>query len=248
MKFSIVDSKDTSAPIRALVYGPGGVGKSTFAGTSPNAVFIASEAGLKFMQVRRVNPLPRTYQDTLDAIEFLAGDKSCETIVIDSLDWLEPMLHAHICERDGEASIESYGYGKGYVAAGTEWRDLTGRLDASGKHIVLIAHARRKSVRNTIGADYDATSIKLHETAAGIVVEWSDVVGYADIDTEIEEGKGRSAKAVTTGKRIMRMMPHPGLTAKVRAPEGIKVPSRVPLTWHSVLRALGRTKEKESES
>jgi hypothetical protein len=101
-------------------------------------------------------------------------------------------------------------------------------------------------VKNTIGADYDATMIKIADKAAAIAVEWCDVVGYADLDTEIEvKGKQTAGKAVTTGKRIMRMTPHPGLTAKVRAPEGVIVPSRVPLAWYSVLRALGRIKKEE---
>lgn len=236
---SIVDSFEPDSPIHAVVYGPNGIGKSTFGSTAPGPVFVASERGHKFMRVRRINPFPMTYGDVLKSVAFLAADKSCETIVIDSLDWLEPLLHAHVCERDKEASIESYGYGKGYVAAAIEWRDLLSRLDATEKHVVLIAHARRKSVRNTIGADYDAIGIKLHETASSIVTEWADVVGYADLDTEVEEEK-RGSKAVTNGKRILRMTPHPGLTVKVRAPEDIKVPSRVPLTWYSIMRALGR--------
>jgi GTPase SAR1 family protein len=248
MKYEIVDSYDPTLPVRCLVYGLGGVGKSTFATTAPKAVFIAAEKGLSQVKARRLHPMPVTYGDILEGISFLTEDASCETIAIDSLDWIEPLLHAYVCARDKEPSIEMYGggYGKGYEVAAAEWRDLFSRLDQSGKHVVLIAHSKRKAVKNTIGADYDATMIKIADKAAAIAVEWCDVVGYADLDTEIEvKGKQTAGKAVTTGKRIMRMTPHPGLTAKVRAPEGVIVPSRVPLAWYSVLRALGRIKKEE---
>ena len=37
--------------------------------------------------------------------------------VIDSLDWLEPLIHAKTCEAHKQASIESFGYGRGYAEA-----------------------------------------------------------------------------------------------------------------------------------
>ena len=63
-------------------------------------------------------PQLATYAEVCEAIGALAKEAhEYQTAVIDSLDWLEPLIWAETCARDGWKSIEDPGYGKGYVEA-----------------------------------------------------------------------------------------------------------------------------------
>ena len=76
------------APVRVLIYGPEGVGKSTFAADAPSPIFLAPEAGTNQLDVARF-PMPEAWQDVLDAIATLRNDKhDYQTLAIDTLDHL----------------------------------------------------------------------------------------------------------------------------------------------------------------
>ena len=54
-------------PLRVVVYGPPGVGKTTFASQAPNPIFLPVEDGTDFLDVARF-PKPKTFDDVLEAI------------------------------------------------------------------------------------------------------------------------------------------------------------------------------------
>ena len=63
----------------------------------------------------------------------LRGEKhDYETVVIDSLDWLERLIWDKLCQQYGVASIEKVdgGYARGYTHALTHWRDVINLLNA----------------------------------------------------------------------------------------------------------------------
>ena len=65
-------------------------------------------------------PTTRTWQDVLDAIDDLTlYDHSYRTLAIDTLDWIEPLVHEAVCQSvtPAKQSIEDFGFGKGYVEA-----------------------------------------------------------------------------------------------------------------------------------
>ncbi len=241
----MIEIKSTlrESPIRAIIFGKDGVGKSTFCAGAPGAVFIAVESGLDNIDALAV-PTPTHWEDLIEYVQALSTDERCGTIVIDSLDWAEQLCWRHVCAQGDEKgrkqkNIESFGYGKGYVAALAEWRVLLGELQrarANGKNVLLIAHAERKAVKNPTGEDYDAWAIKLNAKAAGIIREWVDVVGFAELDVAIIEGKEKTdrAKGVSTGKRILRTQPAAGYDAKTR----FTLPERVPLDWPTFARLV----------
>lgn len=205
------------APVRAIFYGRGGIGKSTIASQAPLPIFLASEEGLENIDTAAVEPYPKTWEEVMSALDFLGG-LDHESIVVDSLDWLEPLCWDYVCRKAKKADIEAFGYGKGYVAALGEWRVFLHKLSAlraKGMNVILIAHALRKPFKNPIGDDYEHWTIKLHEKAAGLLVEWCDVVGYCDEDIATDDTSGR-VKAQTTGKRVLLTNPHPAYLAKTR--------------------------------
>jgi hypothetical protein len=241
----VIEIKSTlrESPIRAIIFGKDGVGKSTFCAAAPCAVFIAVESGLDNIDAS-ATPTPDEWTDLLEYVQALADDDRCGTIVIDSLDWAEQLCWRHVCQQGDEKgrkqkNIESFGYGKGYVAALAEWRVLINELmlaRSKGKNVLLIAHAERKAVKNPTGEDYDAWAIKLNAKAASLFREWVDVVGFAELDIAIIEGKDKHdrAKGISTGKRVLRTQPAAGYEAKTR----FTLPERVPLDWPSFARAV----------
>lgn len=234
MNFGVKQTR-REAPVRAVFYGRGGIGKSTLAAQAPKPIFLAAEDGLENIDAAAVEPYPAIWEDVISALDYVAT-LDHETLALDSLDWLEPLCWDYVCRKGKKADIEAFGYGKGYVAALAEWRVLLHKLSAlraKGMNVILIAHAIRKPFKNPIGDDYEHWTIKLHEKAAGLIVEWCDVVGFCDEDIATDDTSGRT-KAQTTGKRIIRTQPHPAYLAKTR----FAMPKSIPLDWVSFAAAV----------
>ena len=234
-----VKSTRRVAPVRAVFYGPGGIGKSTLAAQAPKSIFVASEEGLENIDAVAVEPFPQTWEETLSALDYVAT-LDYETLAIDSLDWLEPLCWDFVCRKAKKPDIEAFGYGKGYIAAIDQWRVLLHKLSAlraKGMNILLIAHAIRRPFKNPMGDDYEHWTIKLHDKAASLIVEWCDVVGFISQDVATEDTSGRT-KAQTTGKRIMRTHPDPAYLAKTR----YEMPAKIVLpregAWEAFANAM----------
>ena len=225
----IIRNTVSSRPLRAIIYGPDGVGKSTFCADSKGAVFIPTEDGLVNIDARAVDKVS-SWAELIDSVKFLAKESSCETIVIDALDGAERLCWSAVCERgNGKgavASIESFGYGAGFTAALEMWSSLVHVLDRSNKSVLLIAHSERKTVKNPTGEDYDSIQIKLHAKAASMLREWVDVVGFAEFRYSVS-GDKNAKKAVGSGKRVLRTGANPSYSSKSR----FDIPACISLEW-----------------
>lgn len=235
-------------PMRLLVYGVDGIGKSTLAASAESPIFIGAEDGTSTLSVARF-PEPRTWAEALDAVRELERAKhEYETLVIDTLDWLEPLCWAKIVgvgrrNKDGSA-IESIGdiaYGTGYSAALDDWRELCSLLDslrhARGMQIVLIAHAWIKRFSNPEGEDFDRFQIKLNDKAQGLLREWCDAVLFATHEQYTHKPKGdktAKAKGVSTGARVMHTQRSAAFDAKNR----YNLPPVLPLDWQALREAI----------
>lgn len=110
---NIIRGKQSHAQ-KVVVYGPEGVGKSTFAAQFPGALFIDTEGSTDNLDVDRVKPQSWT-ELTLTVDHFLAHPEEIGTLIIDTADWAERMCIDHILATNGWKGIEDPGYGKGYV-------------------------------------------------------------------------------------------------------------------------------------
>lgn len=243
-----------TAPIRAAIYGADGVGKSTLCAGAPGAVFINLEdGGLDHIDTRAVSGIT-SWPEIIEAVDALADDDRCGSIVIDSLDWAEQLLWSHLVATKTDdkgrkvSDIEGYGYGKGYVAAAGEFRPLLEALTRAGrrgKHVLLTAHAQRKTVKNPSGEDYEQWQIKLHDRSASLIREWVHIVAFAELDiaTITEKRDGNRTKAIFTGKRILRTQPGSGYQGKSR----LTLPAKIPLDWHSFAAAVAAGRPPSTE-
>ncbi|MCA9267839.1 MAG: ATP-binding protein [Planctomycetales bacterium] len=226
-----IQSGRSAAPPRMLIYGTEGVGKSTLASQAPTPIFVQTEDGLGEIDCRKF-PLSGSLADVQHALEALRVEEHpFQSVVIDSLDWLERLIWDAICDDYGGAkSIEKVdgGYGKGYVYALAYWRQLLAQLADLHRQrsmaVLLIAHAKVEKFDDPESSPYDRYSPRLHKHAAALVTEWCDAVLFATrkFRTQTEEtGFGRkrtTAHAIGKdgGERILRTIGGPACVAKNR--------------------------------
>lgn len=237
-----------SRPPRILLYGVEGIGKSTFGSQAPKPIFIQTEDGLDEINCDKL-PLAKSYDDVALTLGELRAEKhDYETVVIDSLDWLERMIWDKVCQDTGAKNIEKAdgGYARGYMHALTYWREIVDQLNqlrsGHGMVVLLIAHAKVEKFEDPESSPYDRYSPRLHKHAGALIGEWVDAVLFATrrMRTQSEDaGFGRKrtiAHAVGKdgGERILRCVGGPSCIAKNRY--GIN--DDLPLSWAAFMAAL----------
>lgn len=220
---SVTRTRRMEAP-KVLLTGEPKIGKSTFAASAPNAIGICTEDGLSGIDATAF-PLCKSLSDVYSAIGVLANDEhDFQTVFFDSLDWAEPLIHEHVCKENKWDTIESPGYGKGYVAAAAEWKTLLDGFEMLRRErrmaVILISHVKQKRIESPTHEGYDAWVLKLHDRASALCLEWADIVGFAAHRIAIKKtdaGFGnKEAKAIKTGARSLYLEAHPAYPSGTR--------------------------------
>lgn len=226
-------------PHLVLIYGPDGVGKTTFAAQAPQPVFLGPEQGTNWLDVARF-PVPENWSNVLEAVKELTLEPhNFKTLVIDSLDWLEPILFEQICKDHSARSIElaAGGYGKGYVEAVERWSQFMKNLnllrEKRNMNIILIAHSETKTFNDAqLQTTYERYVLKLHKNASPKFKEWVDAVLFANYEIYTKKD-GSSTQAFGDGDRKMWTEGRPGFDAKNR----MGLPFCLDLSWDAYERA-----------
>jgi hypothetical protein len=233
MTLAAVTKGIVHAPYRLVIHGTDGVGKTTFGADAPAPIFLGAEDGTGHLDVARF-PAPESWLDILDAVRTLTNEPhEFKTLVVDSLDWVEPHIWQHVCDAAGAVNIEEVGggYGKGYTAALDLWRSFLNALErlqaAKGMHVILIAHSLIKLFKNPEGDDFERYTIKLNDKAAGLCREWAKGVYFANYETFAVKEKSKRVKGVSTGARLL----YTQRTAAYDAKDRYFVPESFPLSW-----------------
>lgn len=213
---------------KILIYGPEGIGKTTFASKLPEPVFIDTEGSTLHYDVTRF-PYPVTsWQMVLsDVKDIIKEPATCKTLVIDTADWAEHLCEAAVLSNHQIGSIEDAGYGKGYTYIREEFGVLLNLLTEvtnKGVNVVLTAHAQmRKFEQPDALGSYDRWELKLSKQVAPLVKEWSDVIIFANFKTyTVEASKGSNGKPndkklkATGSRRVMYLTHHQCWDAKNR--------------------------------
>lgn len=214
----IIRGKIKSAQ-KVVIYGPEGIGKSTFASQFPNPIFIDTEDSTKHMDVARF-PKPGSWSMLMEQIKYVKDTSNvCRTLVIDTADWAEQLCVAHVCNKSQKNGIEDFGYGKGYVYVAEEFGVLLTLLEdviAKGINVVVTAHAKMRKFEqpDEMGA-YDRWELKLSKNVAPLVKEWADIVLFANYKTYAVKNSEGKLKA-QGGDRVMYTTHHPCWDAKNR--------------------------------
>lgn len=223
---------------KCCVYGPEGIGKSTFAAQFPDPVFIDTEGGTKDMDVARL-PEPSSWTMILEQVsEVIKTPGLCKTLIIDTADWAEMLCITHVCATNRKSSIEEFGYGKGYTYIQEEFGKLLNLLTdviKVGINVVLTAHAKMRKFEqpDEMGA-YDRWEMKLSKGVAPMVKEWADMVLFCNYKTMVVNVDGQGAQKgknkAQGGRRVMYTTHHSCWDAKNR----YGLPDEVPFEYGSI--------------
>jgi len=252
MSLADIRTKSKKKPPRFVLYGGPGIGKTTFGASMPKPIFILTEDGMGSIDAQQFPLCPAFDKEkehdkdvnlgVLQRLrELINEDHDYKTVVIDSLDWLEPLIWDKACQDNGWKSIEQPGYGKGYVEVLKYWRQYIDLLNVlredKGMIILQIAHNQIKRFESPEIEAFDRHELKLHRKSADLILEHSDCCFFANykLGTMKVQGKGgtMTTKAVS-GDVVAYCREKPAYLAKNR----YALPDVLPFSWPEIRKAM----------
>ncbi len=234
-------------PPRVVIYGMEGIGKSSLSACAPNPLFLKTEDGLANIDCHSM-PLAKSYQQFIEQLGEVASEEhDYQYLVVDSLDWLEKLIHADVCREHKVKVLADIGYNKGPEFALKQWKEVLDGLDFAHRErnmgIILVAHDKIEKFNDPESATYDRFTMRLDKLASPIIREWADAVLFATTRMRVNvedlgfNKKRATAKAVGAedgGERILKCVRSPACDAKNR----YGIPMEIPLLWDEFAKYL----------
>lgn len=219
MDFTVTSTRQAKA-LKVVVYGPEGIGKTTFANKFPQPVYIDTEGSTNFIDGKKL-PNPTSWTMLLEELEYLKSTSGiARTVVIDTMDWAENLAKQHLMAKNNWDAIDASSYGTRYVALADEIGKLLNKLSELVElnyNVVLLAHSETKKheLPDELGA-FDRYVLKLERRDASLVKEWADMILFANFKTTVITDSKTNSKKATGGQRVMYTTHKPTWDAKNR--------------------------------
>ncbi len=223
-------------PLNMVLIGVPGIGKTTFAAEAPDPLFVGAEENDE-IEAKRLKQVT-TFAEFEEQLRWVRDTKpNVKTLVIDTLDSIEMLLHNQILAGDssakGNINRAHGGYGAALNIAAAELMRLRDQYlkpirDVNGLNIIMLAHAKKTTAVDTlIGLQYDTYELNLHSKAQGIFVDWVSCVLFASyINTKLEDDNSDKVFAASEGYRVLLTEKRPGHLGKNR----FNLPYELPFT------------------
>ncbi|MBN6739777.1 ATP-binding protein [Acidithiobacillus sp. MC6.1] len=229
-------------PVRMILYGKNGIGKTTFGAGMPQPFILAVEDGIGPMPVMYDRAHNKTYDQILGTLMEVGGhfqSGQFRSLVVDSMDALQVKIMDKVLTENNKKHISDFSYGKGYGIFGQEWEGFKNLMERFrvelGANILLIAQCESRTIADPINGDHDSNTMRLDKRATGVLRDWSDLVAFAQLESNpIRNKNGEIIRLQETGRRILRTSPSEAFDAKNR----FNMPSELPLAWVAVEQAI----------
>ena len=170
-----------------------------------------------------------SFEAVMSAVRELYSDpREYKTLIVDTVDALEPMLLEDVCNRHGWKNIEQPPYGKGFVIADEMWRrfirGLTSLRDKHAMTIVLVAHATIERVDDPRAPSFTSYWPKLHKRARHLVLDACDLVWFLAEDLRTATDDRERVRATSSNQRFLFVEGCPAYVGKNRYGMPAKIP------------------------
>lgn len=241
---------------RIVMYGVEGFGKTTFAAHAEGVAIIMprGETGVKrLVDSARIPEIPtipvENWQEGLDWLDDLIQDqRGLKALAIDTIGSLERLCHEHVCKRDFQGEWGDRGFGsfqKGFDVSVSEWLKLLQRLDTLNKKgltIMLLGHAKIKTFKNPVGADFDRYVCDVHDKTWAVTARWADCVYFGNFVTVVDatDKQKKKGKGIGGTERVIYTQRRDAWDAKpgYAVPEFIDIPNDHTQVYSTIFNAI----------
>lgn len=195
-----IESGKKMPAVRAVIYGPEGIGKSTLASFWPQPLFLDIEGGTHHLNVARITA-PKSWSAVQQIFAELERDnQGYKTLVIDTADWLEKLIKEAICVERKVVSLGDLPFGQLYAKLGGYWGrmlDSLSRIADNGMNVILLAHSQLAhcEIPEETGS-FDRYELKLNTSfkvsTSAMTKEWASVVLFMNYETFVVETDGKT--------------------------------------------------------
>lgn len=216
-------------PLRMIIYGTAGVGKTTFATRRDGTIVLPTEEGLTAINDVDAFPLATSFEDIIAALDSLAdADHDYQHLVLDSADWCEKLLERSVAQdknlKEFNLQAKELAYGAGNRMVGDKWREILRRFDKlrneRGMSITIVAHSQVKRFDDPTTDAYDRYTLDLNKESAATISEWADIVAFAGFRVSVKEEQvginGKKKRGISSGERFLFTQETPAFVAKTR--------------------------------
>lgn len=205
-----------------ILYGPEGIGKTSLGAQFPKPMTFLSLKEHGYEELLEADLMEEEGIEHFDVTSYpsllshLKEAKGQKTVVVDSLSGFQQLLFEWCIEEFYEGSVQKFNaYSEGPSRTApqqmVEFMALLSNLNSSGTNVILLAHSRVETVRNSLGADYSQAVIDLNDRICSVFTKWARAILFINLDLTIKKDK-----ADDTQSRMIYTEKAPGHMAKNR--------------------------------
>lgn len=165
-----------------LIFGDKKIGKTSLTALFGKALHLFTEPGGKALRVYPV--VIDDWRKFKKAVAKLKKDDTFDTVVVDIVDKLYPMVEDYTCEKLVISDLSEEDWGKGWRENRKEFERVLGDLLNSGKGIVFISHAQEQEVETRDGKTYDRMMPTMHKRMRDTIESVVDIWAYYTYDRQ----------------------------------------------------------------
>ena len=203
-----------------LIYGPPGIGKSTFISQANDVLFLTTDGGLKFINSMH-RPVPNwlTFKKYVKALT-VERPKQYKAVAIDIVDSVFKMCRKYVCDKRGIEHQSDEPYGKAFDLTSSEFEmELEKIIGLDMYGLFLVSHSVEKEIKtrmSTMSKTFPTMPAQVYK----IIHPMLDIMAYYGFDGKLDaDGE--------MGRR-MYFQPTENMEAKDRSgclPESLTIPN-----------------------